>query len=553
MKSFVRMTKLSNIGGRAEYITNEKKQEAILAKSEAIDWKPYQEFERTNQKTALANNEGRELIIALPNEWSELSSDELHDRANIIAQLAIGKSSDLQWAIHWNHARSNLHIHVIFSERQKENNVGIWDRDIYLTEDGKVARRKVDRAKKTDGTDKPPIHRKGEKKGEFTAKDKTYSTKAWLANAKERLQQAFTERWQVEIQKNDYLYQFHEGKGREAPLIHQKNEVIKAVNSRLQDLSSVGVNIHRSALPPIIANMKSCQLVVPYFKAGQPQLFRFSTPKKAMDFIRQSKAEWVQTITQHRQSKQTPEPHNAIKQIQQPFFSFTAVLKAQRAYYAELFAIKDQRKPLDRSVVDAPEHFRNAVNEFFTAKARERALRGIYEGYKGLKGLLHNSEKKTAWDDYESARQSADRLGEKLAEQLSFSTPYQRNQFISFPLDYDGSPKPEILEKCHSKLTELENRKMLAIENQRPSDALKPSLERLEARRSDFIAELDKIPVEQQKAVLGRLRADLGYMEQRGSIAERMTRAEVEQLVSQKLTLKSQESKEQHRSQGRER
>ena len=33
MKSFARVTKLSNIGGRADYITNEKKQEAILAKS----------------------------------------------------------------------------------------------------------------------------------------------------------------------------------------------------------------------------------------------------------------------------------------------------------------------------------------------------------------------------------------------------------------------------------------------------------------------------------------------------------------------------------------
>lgn len=72
MKSFARVTKLSNIGGRADYITNEKKQEAILAKSEAVDWKPYRDFERANQRTATANNEGREMIIALPNEWAKL-------------------------------------------------------------------------------------------------------------------------------------------------------------------------------------------------------------------------------------------------------------------------------------------------------------------------------------------------------------------------------------------------------------------------------------------------------------------------------------------------
>lgn len=142
MKSFARVTKLSNIGGRADYITNEKKQEAILAKSEVVDWKPYQDFERANQRTATANNEGREMIIALPNEWSQLPPAELHARANTIAQTAVGKATDLQWAVHWNHARSNLHIHVIFSERQREKDAGRWDRDIYLTEDGKVARRR---------------------------------------------------------------------------------------------------------------------------------------------------------------------------------------------------------------------------------------------------------------------------------------------------------------------------------------------------------------------------------------------------------------------------
>lgn len=120
---------------------------------------------------------------------------ELHARANTIAQTAIGKATDLQWAVHWNHARSNLHIHVIFSERQREKDAGRWDRDIYLTEDGKVARRRADRAKNPDGTDKPPVHRKGEEKGGFTAKDKTYTTKGWLADTKERLKQTFTERW----------------------------------------------------------------------------------------------------------------------------------------------------------------------------------------------------------------------------------------------------------------------------------------------------------------------------------------------------------------------
>lgn len=382
MKSFARVTKLSNIGGRADYITNEKKQEAILAKSEVVDWKPYQNFERANQRTATANNEGREMIIALPNEWSQLPPAELHARANTIAQTAVGKATDLQWAVHWNHARSNLHIHVIFSERQREKDAGRWDRDIYLTEDGKVARRRADRAKNPDGTDKPPVHRKGEEKGGFTAKDKTYTTKSWLANTKERLKQTFTERWGVNIEKPDYLHQYHEGKGREAPAIRHKNEVIKSVNGRLKDLASVGFSVEKNALPPIRANMKNRYLLVPFLKDGQPRLRRCRTAEEAVDFLHQTKADWSARFDTFRQ---------------QPSFSFTAVLEAQRGYYEALFAMKDKRKPLDQSVVTAPERFQTAVDEFLTAKARERALKSVSEGYKGLKGILHGAERKKLW------------------------------------------------------------------------------------------------------------------------------------------------------------
>ena len=549
MKSFARVTKLSNIGGRADYITNEKKQEAILAKSEAVDWKPYQDFERANQRTVTANNEGREMIIALPNEWSKLPPAELHARANIIAQTAVGKSTDLQWAVHWNHARSNLHVHVIFSERQREENAGRWDRNIYATADGKVARSKADRAKDSEGN-YILLHHKGEEKGGFTAKDKTYTTKGWLADTKDRLKQTFTERWGVNIEKPDYLHQYHEGKGKEAPAIRQKNEVIKAVNGRLKDLASVGFSVEQNALPPIRANMKNRHLIVPYLKDGSPQLRRCRTAEEAVDFLHQTKADWSARFDTFRQ----PEPRTT-EPTQQPSFSFTAVLEAQRAYYAELFATKDQRKPLDRSAVTAPERFQTAVDEFLGAKARERALRDVSEGYKGLKGFLHGAEKKEAVADYESARRTADRLGEKVADQLFFNTPYQRSQFISFPLDYDGKPKSEIVEKCRAKMSELEAKARTAIANARPENALEPSQKRLEARRSDFMAEMGKIPLEQREAVREAIIADLDDLKQGNSVADKLTRAEVEQLAKRQLPtpaeIKRQQEREQSRNSGK--
>lgn len=536
MKSFARVTKLSNIGGRADYITNEKKQEAILAKSEVVDWKPYQDFERANQRTATANNEGRELVIALPNEWAKLPTKELEARANTIAQTAIGKATDLQWAVHWNHARSNLHIHVIFSERQREKDAGRWDRDIYLTEDGKVARRRTDRAKNPDGTDKPPVHRKGEEKGGFTAKDKTYTTKGWLADTKERLKQTFTERWGVNIEKPDYLHQYHEGKGREAPAIRQKNEVIKSVNDRLKDLASVGFSVEKNALPPIRANMKNRYLIVPYLKDGQPQLRRCRTAGEAVDFLHQTKADWSARFDTFRQ---------------QPSFSFTAVLEAQRGYYEALFAMKDQRKPLDQSIVTAPERFQTAVDEFLGAKARERALRDVLDGYKGLKGLFNGAEKKEALANYESAKRTSERLGEKVANWLSFNAPAMRTDFIQFPLDYNGQPKSEIVEKCREKKSELEAKARTAIANARPDTALKPSPERLEARRSDFAVQMAKCPLEQREALRELLRGDLDGLKNGNSFADKLTRAEVEQFTRKQLPTPAEIQRQQEKEQSR--
>lgn len=155
MKGFARVTKLSNVGGRADYISNPDRQESIVAASEPVDWKPYHDYEMANQKTAARNNEGREVVIALPNKWAALSRDELTRRAEKLAVTAAGKSTDMQWAVHWNKAHTNLHIHVIFSERQREKEPGRWDRDIYLTDEGKVARRKADRARLTMKPDSP--------------------------------------------------------------------------------------------------------------------------------------------------------------------------------------------------------------------------------------------------------------------------------------------------------------------------------------------------------------------------------------------------------------
>jgi hypothetical protein len=303
--AFVRTTKLHDIRGRAAYIFDEERQEIIITQSpnreisKYIDfWKPYARYERENIKTWLPlkytrnvyltadgnvarykkdrakdehgnikppvyrkgdfvldgngnkqfapakNNEGREVKIALPNEWINLPREELIARAQALAVAAIGKDTDMQWAIHFNKAgnkgrkNDNLHMHIIFSERKLTAEFGTWDRDIYHTADGKIARAKKDRARDENGNIKPPVHYKGTSKGGFTEKDTRYKKRSWSHNTKLTVV-AEMERMGVRFeQPGNPLYQYHEGNGINAPKIAQKNSLIRANNAAYHEFIS---------------------------------------------------------------------------------------------------------------------------------------------------------------------------------------------------------------------------------------------------------------------------------------------------------------------------
>ena len=241
MQTFVRMSKLSDIVGRSDYISNPERQEDIVAAKCYADWKQYQAYERKHQRSNTPNNEGRELIIALPNEWKKFDDLNMTSHMNDLAQRLLPGKYDYQWAVHWNKSLTNLHVHLIFSERNRQyNGKEVWDRDIYLTQDGKVARRKADRAVDKNGNIKPPVHRKGEPKNQtFTPKDTKFKSKAWLEQAKNTVTEYF-KYYREPVEEYGLLHQYHEGKGKQAAEIHEKNRKIKYVNHFFERLKRVG-------------------------------------------------------------------------------------------------------------------------------------------------------------------------------------------------------------------------------------------------------------------------------------------------------------------------
>ena len=108
--------------GRITYISSHAKQENLYAVYETAERKFWRELAKCNQEEfAKSGTEGkcieaRELIIALPESFTEYQPDRLlqlftsHFKQNYGAECIA--------ALHHNKRKTNYHIHLIFAERK---------------------------------------------------------------------------------------------------------------------------------------------------------------------------------------------------------------------------------------------------------------------------------------------------------------------------------------------------------------------------------------------------------------------------------------------------
>ena len=121
--SFIRMTKLTDVKGRVDYISNPKRQEHLYAvyttvKSEFWQYLSEQaqhDFWKSNQKTGKCI-EGRELIIALPESLREKDPELLLQLFTETFRQKYGVQCTA--ALHHNKAMTNYHIHLVFADRE---------------------------------------------------------------------------------------------------------------------------------------------------------------------------------------------------------------------------------------------------------------------------------------------------------------------------------------------------------------------------------------------------------------------------------------------------
>lgn len=160
MKNLVRTQKITNGRGSIKYITRDSKGEILASYSTQSmqEWEilfdfNQQKFEEEKQKgnwtTTQKNKDGKDaqaveaqmFVVALPNDKAKQNPEEL------VKELAddwvLEHQTDCYIALHWNKTHTNLHAHILASERKKKESKEVKraKRNRYYDSNGKECKK----------------------------------------------------------------------------------------------------------------------------------------------------------------------------------------------------------------------------------------------------------------------------------------------------------------------------------------------------------------------------------------------------------------------------
>ena len=201
-RQFLRQNNLHNVVGRIEYIRGDTgKQEYMMAFYSTMpdeDWKNLAQYNqerfKKNKKGFNKNKkcsaiEARELILHIPHEYANRDPHELAKLVGDDWKKRFG--TDCCLAIHWNKTKTNFHIHLIYSERVREDKVAT--RNVYYDSDWK-------KCKKADAVN---IIKKGDIVSKWDDKDVKFKKKSFMQNT---VKPYYATRFKLELYKDDGLH-----------------------------------------------------------------------------------------------------------------------------------------------------------------------------------------------------------------------------------------------------------------------------------------------------------------------------------------------------------
>mgnify|MGYP000461758684 CR=1 FL=1 len=215
--SFVLESKLHDVKGRVDYISSPKRQENLYAVFSNVEDSYWDLLAEQNQRDfAKSGTEGtcieaRELIIMLPPSLIDYDHEILlkYMTSKFLEKYDVGCCA----ALHHNKSKTNLHIHLIFSEREIRQEVErkIASRNMFYNESGKHVRTKKEILDE-NGNVRPgcKIIKKGEvyETNFFQPKKEEFKTNAFLENMKQVMTDALNG---IVKDENEKLQVFQKG------------------------------------------------------------------------------------------------------------------------------------------------------------------------------------------------------------------------------------------------------------------------------------------------------------------------------------------------------
>ncbi len=375
--SFIRQSKLSDVAGRIDYISNLKRQEYLYATYQTEGATPefWKNLARENQLDFKASGsagkciEGREFIIALPESFVQYRADDV---VRLFAETFHKRYGvECIAALHHNKTKKNYHIHLVFSERKmlEQPEVKIATRNMFYDEQGKHRRTKKEILDEQGNLRAGcSIIPKGEvyESHIFTKKDEWFKNKAFTKEVKElftdtinRYVKEESEKLSVFQQGSVYLATKKIGKN------NPKAEEIKADNAARQEWNrTVDVALVEGVPEEDILKIKQEKITDKTLQSirihgWMPDMFR-QIIRGAKDFLQEvifnfklslkpvpkiDLQEWkdMQKVMEKLQ-KQSQE----IKRIQQEIHSLKKQLSEARGLF-----IGKERKSLERKIEQA--------------------------------------------------------------------------------------------------------------------------------------------------------------------------------------------------------
>ena len=241
------MSKISNASGRSDYIQNpDRQEEVVLYKSDMrYSWKVHSDFEKQHSNSDKQNNEAREVIVPVDNSLYD-DRKKLERVCDSLVKNIVGENHDYEYAVHWNKAHTNLHIHILFSERENilEREPKVYAKDIWQDKD-------THKLAKANSENAELVHRKGEiqrdkegnikyKEEPFKDKDVRFKNHSFIQEKNEIIAKTLAEfgfNLRVQTKDSPYLSQRKEYKGASKDYIENcraYNSAVKKYNEAVE-------------------------------------------------------------------------------------------------------------------------------------------------------------------------------------------------------------------------------------------------------------------------------------------------------------------------------